>query len=96
MKENHPDPQALEHLHQLHAAIGSSVKQLRQSHGWTLEEAAAIAGITTKKLAAIERGTFYHNTATLSRLLERLGGRLAVIPATNPAAPLCTFLQPTS
>lgn len=82
-----------QHLRNVFTHIGQSVTELRQYHGLTLEEAAAAAHLTDKKLAAIERGVLYNNINSLAKIVESLGGRLAIVPEESPDDPHCQFVE---
>ena len=87
-----PDP-AEEHFHDVFVHVGQAVAELRQHHGWTLEEASAHSGLTVKKIAALERGVLFNNVNALAKIVESLGGRLAIVPEQNPDDPHCQFIE---
>ena len=68
-------PAQEERLRNIFVHIGHSMTELRQYHGLTLEEAAARANLTDKKL------------------IEALGGRLAIVPEEDPDDPHCQFVE---
>jgi hypothetical protein len=88
-----PEKEKDQHTRDLYAQIGQSVTELRQYHGITLEEAAEMAHLTNKKLAAIERGVLYNNVNHIAKIIEALGGRLAIIPEESPTDPHCQFVE---
>lgn len=88
-----PAPAQEERLRNIFVHIGHSITELRQYHGLTLEEAAARANLTDKKLAAIERGVLYNNINHIVKIIEALGGRLAIVPEENPDDPHCQFVE---
>lgn len=73
--------------------IAASIKALREHQGLTIEEAAQRTGLPIKKLEAIERGTFFNNNNQLAKLIEAIGGRLAIIPEEHPDDPHCQFIE---
>ena len=88
---NEPTPQ--EHTKEVFADLGHSIQQLRHHHGLTVEQAAEAADTTPAKYAAIERGTMYNNLNKVSRIVESLGGRLAIVPEESPDDPHCQFIE---
>ena len=73
--------------------IAASIKALREHQGLTIEEAAQRTGLPIKKLEAIERGTFFNNNNQLAKLIEAIGGRLAIVPDETPDDPHCQFIE---
>lgn len=73
--------------------IGAALKGLREYHGLTIEEAAERADMTPAKVTAIERGRLTTNLTTLTDQVERLGGRLAIVPEETPEDPHCQFIE---
>ena len=73
--------------------IAASIKALREHQGLTIEEAAQRTGLPIKKLEAIERGTFFSNNNQLAKLIEAIGGRLAIVPEESPDDPHCQFIE---
>lgn len=73
--------------------IAASIKALREHQGLTIEEAAQRTGLPIKKLESIERGTFFSNNNQLAKLIEAIGGRLAIIPEEHPDDPHCQFIE---
>ena len=73
--------------------IGTSLKDLREYRGLTIEEAAERAELTPTRLEAIERGRLTTNLNTLTDQVERLGGRLAIVPEETPDDPHCQFIE---
>ena len=59
-----------------YAAIGSGLKRLRKEKGFTLEELAEKAEISTSYLSHIERGTRQAPLTTLESLAQILGASL--------------------
>ena len=88
---NEPSPQ--EHNKEVFADLGHSIQQLRQHHGLTVEQAADAADTTPAKFTAIERGTMYNNINKVCRIVEAIGGRLAVVPEESPNDPHCQFIE---
>ena len=73
--------------------IGTSLKDLREYRGLTIEQAAEQAELTPTRLEAIERGRLTTNLNTLTDQVERLGGRLAIVPEETPDDPHCQFIE---
>lgn len=73
--------------------IGTSLKNLREYRGLTVEQAAEQSELTPAKLKAIERGRLTTNLNTLTDHVERLGGRLAIVPEEYPSDPHCQFIE---
>ena len=73
--------------------IGTSLKDLRKYRGLTIEQAAEQAELTPTRLEAIERGRLTTNLNTLTDQVERLGGRLAIVPEETPDDPHCQFIE---
>ena len=73
--------------------IGTSLKDLREYRGLTIEQAAEQAELTPTRLEAIERGRLTTNLNTLTDHVERLGGRLAIVPEESPDDPHCQFIE---
>ncbi len=73
--------------------IGAALKGLREYHGLTIEEAAERADMTPTRLEAIERGRLTTNLNTLTDQVERLGGRLAIVPEESKDDPHCQFIE---
>ena len=89
---NEQKPQE-QHTREVFADLGSSIQQLRHHHGLTVEQAAEQAELTPTRLEAIERGRLTTNLNTLTDHVERLGGRLAIIPEEHPDDPHCQFIE---
>lgn len=81
------------HFYDTVTDIGTAIGDLRQYHGLTVEEAAARAGVTVKKLENIEAGRFTADFNTLCRIIESLEGRLAIVPEETPDDPHCEFIE---
>lgn len=73
--------------------IGTALKDLREYRGLTVEQAAEQAELTPTRLYAIERGRLTTNLNTLTDHVERLGGRLAIVPEEHPDDPHCQFIE---
>ena len=72
--------------------VGRALADLRQHQGMTIEAAATATDTTPDKLADIERGYIPHNVHNLARIVEALGGRLAILPTDNPGLKHCEFI----
>lgn len=60
-------------------SLGLRVRSLRQSRGWTLQEAAERTDLDWKHLQKIEAGTLNVTLVTLVRLAEGFGEPLALL-----------------
>ncbi|HEU5161206.1 MAG TPA: XRE family transcriptional regulator [Streptosporangiaceae bacterium] len=54
-------------------AVAHSVRALRSSHGWSLDQLAARAGVSKGVLVALEQGRGNPNLGTLIRISDALG-----------------------
>jgi transcriptional regulator with XRE-family HTH domain len=59
--------------------LGSKVKQLRESHGWTQETLAAKAGLDRSYIAGIEAGLRNPSTKALAKLARALGVSMSTL-----------------
>ena len=75
------------------ADIGQAVRELREHKGRTIEEAAELSSFSVKRIAAIESGKLPADINVITRIVERLGGRLAIIPQESPDDPHCQFIE---
>ena len=75
------------------ADFGNAVHELREAKGLTVEQAAERAELTPTKMAAVERGSYHNNLSTMCRIVEALGGRLAIVPEETPNDPHCAFIE---
>ncbi len=73
--------------------IGHALADLRQYQGHTVEEAAEMSGFSAKRIAAIEAGKLTSDLNVITRIVERLGGRLAIVPEESPDDPHCQFIE---
>lgn len=73
--------------------LGQAVSDLRQHNGLTIEQAADRIGMAPEKLQAFETGKRLRSTAPLCHIVERLGGRLAIVPEESPDDPHCQFIE---
>lgn len=73
--------------------IGRAIVELRNHYKLTQSEAAEKMGITEKKLAAMERGVLTTKLSSITRYIELLGGRLAIVPEENNDDPHCRFID---
>jgi DNA-binding XRE family transcriptional regulator len=69
----------------LASAIGSRVRQERQSRRWTLDQLAEAAGVSRRALVNVEQGTMNPSVGTLLRISDALGVGLPALVA--PAHP---------
>jgi transcriptional regulator with XRE-family HTH domain len=82
-----------QYLFTVHADIGRAVAELRTAKGLTVEEAAELSGLTEKRFAAVERGRILDRPHMMARLVEALGGRLAIVPEESPEDAHCSFIE---
>ena len=82
-----------EHFYAVVNDMGNAVRGLREYKGLTTEQAAEKAGVTVKKLEAIERGRLTTNLNYICDIVEALGGRLAVVPEEHPTDPHIQFIE---
>ena len=75
------------------ADFGNAVHELREVKGLTVEQAAEQAELTPTKMAAVERGSYHNNLSTMCRIVEALGGRLAIVPEESKDDPHCQFIE---
>ncbi|RBP64200.1 XRE family transcriptional regulator [Brevibacterium sanguinis] len=66
-------------------AIGARVKQERKGRSWTLDQLAAVAGVSRRMLVNVEQGSVNPSVGTLLRLSEALGVSLPAL--VEPPAP---------
>ena len=82
-----------EHFYEVINDMGRAIKGLREHYGLTTEQAAERAGVTVKKLEAIERGRLTTNLNYICDVVEGLGGRLAIVPEEQPTDPHVQFIE---
>jgi transcriptional regulator with XRE-family HTH domain len=69
----------------LATAIGSRVRQERQSRGWTLDQLADAAAVSRRMLVNVEQGAANPSVGTLLRISDALGiGLPALVDAPRP------------
>ena len=69
----------------LAAAIGSRVRQERQSRGWTLDQLAEAAGVSRRMVVNVEQGAANPSVGTLLRISDALGiGLPALVDSPQP------------
>jgi transcriptional regulator with XRE-family HTH domain len=72
-------------------AIGARVKHERQSRGWTLDQLAAVAGVSRRMLINVEQGAANPSVGTLLRISDALGvGLPALVEFPRPAPVMVT------
>lgn len=82
-----------QYMFAVHSDIGRAIAELRVSKGLTVEEAAERSGLTKLRMAAVERGRILDRPHMLAKLVEVLGGRLAIVPEETPDDPHCAFIE---
>ena len=87
------DEEKKEYMFAVHSDIGRSIAELRMNKGMTVEEAAERSGLTELRMAAVERGRILDRPHMLAKLVEALGGRLAIVPEETPDDPHCQFIE---
>lgn len=69
----------------LAVAIGSRVRQERQSRGWTLDQLAEATGVSRRMLVNVEQGAANPSVGTLLRISDALGiGLPALVELPRP------------
>jgi transcriptional regulator with XRE-family HTH domain len=69
----------------LAVAIGSRVRQERQSRGWTLDQLAEVAGVSRRMVVNVEQGAANPSVGTLLRISDALGiGLPALVESPQP------------
>ena len=53
--------------------FGIAVRQLREQHGWSQEQLAALSGLNRSYVGEIERGSVIASLATVEKLAGALG-----------------------
>lgn len=82
-----------DYMWQVNNDTGRAVAQLRQYNSLSIEEAAQRAELEPDKLAAVEAGRMPRNVHNLARIIEAMGGRLAIVPEESPDDPHCQFIE---
>lgn len=60
-------------------AMGESIRAMRTAQGWTREQLAYIAGISTANVRSVEAGKYAVNIDVLNKIAEALGAELIMI-----------------
>ena len=81
------------YMWQVNHDTGRAIADLRQHQELTIEEAAQRADYEPTSLAAVEAGKLPHNVHNLARIVEAIGGRLAIVPEEHPDDPHCQFIE---
>ena len=66
-------------LNEKRKAMGESIRAMRTVQGWTQEQLAYIAGITTANVRSIEAGQYAVNIDVLNKIAVALGAELRLI-----------------
>lgn len=66
-------------LNEKRKAMGENIRELRCAQGWTQEQLAEIAGITTANLARIEAGKYSVSLDVLNKIAGALRAELRII-----------------
>ena len=66
-------------LNEKRKAMGESIRELRIAQGWTQEQLAEIAGITSSNLVRIEAGRYAVSLDILNKIAGALGAELRMI-----------------
>jgi transcriptional regulator with XRE-family HTH domain len=72
-------------------AVAHTVRSLRSSHGWSLDQLAARAGVSKGVLVALEQGRGNPNLATLIRISDALGVPLTRLVQVEEEPPVRLF-----
>lgn len=60
-------------------AMGERIREMRAAQGWTQEQIAEMAGITTSNLARIEAGRYAVSLDVLNKIAGALNAELRMI-----------------
>lgn len=60
-------------------AMGESIRELRIAQGWTQEQIAEIAGISTSNIRSVEAGKYAVNIDVLNKIAGALGAELRIV-----------------
>lgn len=66
-------------LNEKRKAMGESIRELRTAQGWTQEQLAEIAGITTSNLGRIEAGRYAVSLDVLNKIAGALNAELRIV-----------------
>lgn len=66
--------------------MGSRIRQIRNSHGWTLDELADRSNVSRRTLISIEQGSANASISTLLRITTAIGMSLAALVEDAPTA----------
>lgn len=66
-------------LNEKRKAMGESIRELRIAQGWTQEQLAYIAGITTANVRSIEAGKYAVNIDVLNKIAGALNAELRMV-----------------
>lgn len=66
-------------LNEKRKAMGERIRELRTAQGWTQEQIAQIAGITTSNLMRIEAGRYAVSLDILNKIAGALSAELRMI-----------------
>lgn len=66
-------------LNEKRKAMGDSIRELRIAQGWTQEQLAEIAGITSSNLGRIEAGRYAVSLDILNKIAIELNAELRLI-----------------
>ena len=66
-------------LNEKRKAMGERIRELRCAQGWTQEQIAEMAGITTSNLARIEAGRYAVSLDILNKIAGALNAELRMI-----------------
>lgn len=66
-------------LNEKRKVMGERIREMRTAQGWTQEQIAEIAGITTSNLARIEAGRYAVSLDILNKIAVALNAELRMI-----------------
>lgn len=66
-------------LNEKRKVMGESIRELRTAQGWTQEQLAEIAGITTANLERIEAGKYAVSLDILNKIAGALNAELRIV-----------------
>ena len=85
--------EATAHMHEVFNDLGWAMRELREYRGLSIEETADRLCLEPAKLEKLEQGRREPRLHLLSKYVEALGGRLAIIPAESDDDPHVQFIE---
>lgn len=66
-------------LNEKRKAMGARIRELRCAQGWTQEQLAKIAGITTANVRSVEAGRYAVNLDVLNKIAGALSAEIRIV-----------------